>query len=136
MRMGLKMKVAAVGLIYRKSLQLGNGAFFKTTAGQVANLISNDVNRMDKVNVWGQFLWLGPMEAGVSLWLLWGYIGVSVCLPNFGVYFIPLYMLSSVVLSVNVIVIGRYGMFIDVYSDSRLFWSSIWLFTSTCSCNN
>lgn len=41
-RLSLKLKVAAIGMVYKKALRLSSGALQHTTAGQIANLISNE----------------------------------------------------------------------------------------------
>jgi ATP-binding cassette subfamily C (CFTR/MRP) protein 4 len=65
LHIGLKMRVSACSLIYRKSLRLSKTALFNTTSGQVVNLLSNDVGRFDLIAMFCHYLWLGPLETVV-----------------------------------------------------------------------
>ncbi|XP_032289762.1 probable multidrug resistance-associated protein lethal(2)03659 [Drosophila virilis] len=88
---GMKVRVAMCSMIYRKALRLSRTALGATTTGQVVNLISNDVGRLDVSVIHVHYLWLGPVEIAVVTWLMYREIGVS---AFFGVaimlLFIPL----------------------------------------------
>ncbi|XP_072179855.1 ATP-binding cassette sub-family C member 4-like [Diadema setosum] len=85
-RLGMQVRVALCTLVYKKTLRLSNSALRQTTAGQVNNLMTNDVNRFDQLFVFLHNVWLGPVLAAVVLVLLWLEIGVA-SLPGYGVMF-------------------------------------------------
>lgn len=49
----------------------------ETTAGQVVNLMSNDVTRFDVAVVFLHYLWIGPIETCVVTYFMWREVGVS-----------------------------------------------------------
>lgn len=89
MHVGMKMRVAMCSMIYRKALRLSQNALGDTTAGQVVNLISNDVGRLDLATIFIHYLWLGPLQTVVITYLMYMQIGVSAI---FGVAFMLLFL--------------------------------------------
>ena len=49
LRVAMKARVCWTTLMYKKALKLKHSAFSKTTIGQILNLMSNDVSRLDEV---------------------------------------------------------------------------------------
>ncbi|XP_060989162.1 ATP-binding cassette sub-family C member 4-like isoform X2 [Dama dama] len=92
-RVGMRLRVAMCHMIYRKSLRLSSSAMGKTTAGQIVNLLSNDVNRFDQVMMFLHYLWVGPLQAIAVTALLWMEIGMS-CLAGMAVLIILLLLQS------------------------------------------
>uniref|UniRef100_A0A8B9Y3L4 Multidrug resistance-associated protein 4 n=1 Tax=Bos mutus grunniens TaxID=30521 RepID=A0A8B9Y3L4_BOSMU len=76
-RIGMRLRVAMCHIIYRKTLRLSNSAIGKTTTGQIVNMMSNDVNRFDRVMIRLHILWIGPLNAITAIILLWMEIGIS-----------------------------------------------------------
>lgn len=58
---GMKVRVAVCSLIYRKALRLSQTALDEVSAGNVVNLISNDVNHFDWASYFANYLWVGPL---------------------------------------------------------------------------
>ncbi|KAL7050851.1 hypothetical protein ACKWTF_004247 [Chironomus riparius] len=77
LNLGLKIRIAACSLIYRKSLRLSKSALINTTSGQVVNLLSNDVGRFELITMFCHYLWVGPVETLVIGILMYNEIGIS-----------------------------------------------------------
>lgn len=75
MTMGMKVRVAACALIYRKALKLNKTALAETTIGQMVNLLSNDVGRFEYSCQLMHTLWLAPLETIVVMVMLYFYVG-------------------------------------------------------------
>ncbi|XP_067646399.1 probable multidrug resistance-associated protein lethal(2)03659 [Eurosta solidaginis] len=89
MHCGMKIRVAMCSMIYRKALRLSRTALGETTAGQVVNLISNDVGRLDLAMIFIHYLWIGPLETILITYLMSIEIGVA---ATFGVAFMLLFI--------------------------------------------
>lgn len=85
----LKVRVSCVSLIYRKSLKLSKTALGETTVGQVVNLLSNDIGRMNGACYFCHDLWVGPLAAIIVTVIMYQVIGVSAI---FGVLYIFCYI--------------------------------------------
>ncbi|CAG9863581.1 unnamed protein product [Phyllotreta striolata] len=90
---GMKMRVACCSLIYRKALRLSKASLGETTAGQVVNLLSNDVNRFDLAVLFAHHLWIGVLETVICTYFMYLEVGIAavvgVCVL---VSFVPLQM--------------------------------------------
>ncbi|KAI2474194.1 ATP binding cassette (ABC) transporter subfamily C member [Diabrotica virgifera virgifera] len=75
--LGMKIRVAISSLVYRKITKLNQKALGQTAAGQIANLLSNDVMRFDLVVVPLHALWVMPIQVAVLLFIMWQQVGIS-----------------------------------------------------------
>ncbi|KAG5877234.1 hypothetical protein JTB14_025356 [Gonioctena quinquepunctata] len=91
LHLGMKLRVACCSLIYRKALKLSKTSLGETTAGQVVNLLSNDVNRFDVAVLFAHQLWVGPIETLVCTYFMYLQVGISATLGVLSlIMFIPI----------------------------------------------
>ncbi|XP_023934404.2 ATP-binding cassette sub-family C member 4 isoform X1 [Bicyclus anynana] len=82
---GMKVRIAACSLIYRKVMRMSSGALAQTTAGQVVNLLSNDVNRFDYAFIYSHFIWLLPLQVVLVCYLIYIKIGHAAVIGVIGI---------------------------------------------------
>ncbi|CAK1548553.1 unnamed protein product [Leptosia nina] len=82
---GMKVRIAACSLIYRKVMRMSSGALAQTTAGQVVNLLSNDVNRFDYAFIYTHFIWLLPLQVILVCYLIYLKIGYAAIVGVIGI---------------------------------------------------
>ncbi|XP_060850142.1 probable multidrug resistance-associated protein lethal(2)03659 isoform X2 [Rhopalosiphum padi] len=75
--LGMKIRVACCSVIYKKALTLSGTSICASKVGQVVNLITNDVNRIDKAFKHIHYLWIGPLQIILVTYCLWQEIGVA-----------------------------------------------------------
>ncbi|OXU22329.1 hypothetical protein TSAR_007649, partial [Trichomalopsis sarcophagae] len=74
--MGMRARVACCTLIYRKTLRLNKSVLDQTAAGQVVNLMSNDVSRFDQFFMFFNNVWITPIQIILIVYVMWDSIGV------------------------------------------------------------
>jgi ABC-type bacteriocin/lantibiotic exporter with double-glycine peptidase domain len=70
-QIGIKVRVACSGLIYRKTLKLSRKSLNQTTLGHIVNLLSNDMHKVTRL--WSAFnaIWATIPQAVIILYLLY-----------------------------------------------------------------
>ncbi|CAJ0915429.1 unnamed protein product, partial [Mesorhabditis belari] len=86
-RIGLKIKIAASGLLSEKGFGLSSAALRDTSVGHLVNLLSTDVMKFDMAFVFFHYLWVSPLLLIGYGCAIWSQIGV-ICLAGFGAYFL------------------------------------------------
>lgn len=75
---GLRIRTALIGAIFKKALCLSNTAKKESTLGEIVNLLAVDSQGlMDKITYMNS-LWSAPLQIGLSFYFLWYLIGPSV----------------------------------------------------------
>nr|XP_046485751.1 ATP-binding cassette sub-family C member 4-like isoform X2 [Neodiprion pinetum] len=75
--MGMCARIACCSMIYRKILRLDLASVSNTAAGQVANLISNDVARFDNLLMHLHYIWIMPLQVTLIGYVMWQFVGVA-----------------------------------------------------------
>ncbi|KAJ8951068.1 hypothetical protein NQ318_003766, partial [Aromia moschata] len=78
---GMRIRIAASSLVYRKIMRLNQNSLGQTAIGQVVNLLSNDVNRFDLVVLVLHYLWVMPFQTAIITYFIWTEVGIS-CLAG------------------------------------------------------
>uniref|UniRef100_W4VRR2 Putative abc transporter c family member n=1 Tax=Corethrella appendiculata TaxID=1370023 RepID=W4VRR2_9DIPT len=89
LHMGMKIRVAFCSMIYRKAVALKQTVNQELTVGQLVNLLSNDVGRLDLSIIFLHYLWVGPLETIIITYLMYTEIGIS---AFFGVLFLLMFI--------------------------------------------
>ncbi|XP_003198194.2 multidrug resistance-associated protein 1 isoform X1 [Danio rerio] len=74
---GMRVKTAVMGLVYRKSLVINSAARKTCTVGEIVNLVSADTQKLVDFVMYFNALWLAPIEIALCLFFLWQHLGPS-----------------------------------------------------------
>ncbi|XP_014227213.1 probable multidrug resistance-associated protein lethal(2)03659 [Trichogramma pretiosum] len=78
MHMGMKIRVACCSLIYRKILRISKSAIEgDTSVGQMVNLLSNDVNRLDYSVFSLHYIWITMIQTALVSYLLYREVNLA-----------------------------------------------------------
>ncbi|KAJ3191280.1 hypothetical protein HK101_007909 [Irineochytrium annulatum] len=75
MRLGMQIRVGFITAIYRKCLALSIS--HTSSTGFIVNLVSNDVQRFEDAALFGNFIWLAPIEVVLIAYFIYLQIGLS-----------------------------------------------------------
>ncbi|TFK36264.1 cadmium ion transporter [Crucibulum laeve] len=99
MTVGLSVRTAIIGNIFRKSLRLSGRARVNHSVGQITTMISTDATRLDVFAAYGHNIWVAPIQLAIGIGLLIGNLGYS-ALVGLGVLILgfPIQMILVVIL--------------------------------------
>ncbi|XP_075575360.1 ATP-binding cassette sub-family C member 6 isoform X3 [Pelecanus crispus] len=75
--LGLRLKTAVTGLVYRKILVMSNASRKAATVGEVVNLVSVDVQKLMDLIIYFNGTWLAPIRIIICFVFLWQLLGPS-----------------------------------------------------------
>ncbi|SJM84141.1 probable Metal resistance protein YCF1 [Zygosaccharomyces bailii] len=74
---GMKIKSALTSIIYKKALVLSSEAADMSSTGDIVNLMSVDVQRLQDLAQWSHLIWSGPLQIILCLTSLYKLLGKS-----------------------------------------------------------
>ncbi|XP_042250798.1 multidrug resistance-associated protein 1-like isoform X4 [Thunnus maccoyii] len=74
---GMRLKTAVMGLIYRKCLVMSSAARRQCTVGEIINLVSADTQKLMDFVVYFNSVWVAPGEIALCFFFLWKLLGPS-----------------------------------------------------------
>ncbi|KAJ8961187.1 hypothetical protein NQ318_008870, partial [Aromia moschata] len=76
-RVGMRVRVACCSLVYRKLLRLSQASLGRTAAGQLVNLLSNDVQRFDQASLFLHYIWIMPIQFVIAFYVMYRSVGIA-----------------------------------------------------------
>ncbi|KAJ8932364.1 hypothetical protein NQ314_014731 [Rhamnusium bicolor] len=80
-RVGMRVRAACCSLVYRKLLKLSQASLGQTAAGQLVNLLSNDLQRFDTASNFLHYIWIMPLQAAIAFYVMYRSVGIA-CLSG------------------------------------------------------
>ncbi|NWW02027.1 MRP1 protein, partial [Oreocharis arfaki] len=75
--LGLRLRTAVTGLVYRKILVMSNASRKAATVGEIVNLVSVDVQKLMDLFIYFNGTWLAPIRIIICFVFLWQLLGPS-----------------------------------------------------------
>ncbi|XP_070780875.1 multidrug resistance-associated protein 1-like [Enoplosus armatus] len=74
---GMRLKTAVMGLVYRKCLLISSAARQRCNLGEIINLVSADTQKLMDFVVYFNCIWVTPIEIALCFYFLWQLLGPS-----------------------------------------------------------
>nr|XP_060642317.1 ATP-binding cassette sub-family C member 6 [Anolis sagrei ordinatus] len=111
--LGVRLKTAITGLVYRKLLVMSNAAKKEAMVGEIVNLVSVDVQKLMDLIIYFNGTWLAPIRIVICFVFLWQLLGPSA---------LTAVVVFSFLLPLNFFIAKKRTQFQEVqmtYKDSR-----------------
>ncbi len=113
-RIGMKIRVAASGLMYRKIFRLSVKALDSNFSGDIINLLSTDATRIEIGVLYLPYLFIGPIQIVIV---------ITVILQKIGVWFLAGLLLLLLIVPIQALVakaFNNYRAKLCVKTDERI----------------
>ncbi|KAM5152000.1 multidrug resistance-associated protein 1-like [Mantella aurantiaca] len=75
---GLRLRAAIVGSVYKKALVISSSGRKNSSAGEIVNLISTDIQKLMDLTTCFNYIWSAPFTIIVAMYFLWQTLGIAV----------------------------------------------------------
>ncbi|XP_041433359.1 multidrug resistance-associated protein 1 isoform X2 [Xenopus laevis] len=75
---GMRLRAAIVGTVYKKALVISSAGRKESSAGEIVNLISTDVQKLMDLSTCVNYMWSAPVTIIVAMYFLWQTLGIAV----------------------------------------------------------
>ncbi|XGW32573.1 hypothetical protein V3C99_017265 [Haemonchus contortus] len=77
-RLGMNIRSVLTSAVYSKAMNLSNNARKNRTTGEIVNLMSVDIQRLQDMTTFVMLFWSAPLQVILSIVFLWRILGVAV----------------------------------------------------------
>ncbi|KAK5969866.1 Multidrug resistance-associated protein 1 [Trichostrongylus colubriformis] len=77
-RLGMNIRSVLTSAVYSKAMHLSNNARKNRTTGEIVNLMSVDIQRLQDMTTFVMLFWSAPLQVILSIVFLWRILGVAV----------------------------------------------------------
>ncbi|CAH8829282.1 unnamed protein product [Trichobilharzia szidati] len=131
-RIGMRLRVAIAGLIFKKMLAFTQKSLAETTSGDIITLLTADIQRFDMAFELLNYVWLAPIQFIVIFWLMSRIALIpSICalivtILNIPLGFIANKLYSKLRLSVASVTASRIRLLSDIIKGMRTIKFQTW----------
>ncbi|CAJ0583055.1 unnamed protein product, partial [Mesorhabditis spiculigera] len=77
-RLGMNIRSVLTSAVYKKALLLSNNARKNRNVGEIVNLMTVDIQRVQDMTTFVMLFWSAPLQVTLSIYFLWRLLGFSV----------------------------------------------------------
>uniref|UniRef100_A0A915DK60 Multidrug resistance-associated protein 1 n=1 Tax=Ditylenchus dipsaci TaxID=166011 RepID=A0A915DK60_9BILA len=77
-RLGMNIRAVLTSVVYKKALMLSNTSRKNRTMGEIVNLMSIDIQRLQEITTFIMLFWSSPLQVLLAIYFLWRLLGLAV----------------------------------------------------------